>query len=192
MKLIFATNNNNKLREVRQILEPDFKILSIADTNCTEELPETSDTLEGNASQKAHYVYDKFRLNCFADDTGLEIDALGGNPGVFSARYAGKDCNPDDNIRMVLKEMKGLKYRKAKFRCVISLIIDGNEKQFEGMLEGKILTEKHGKEGFGYDPIFQPNGFRKSFAEMPLGKKNRISHRAIATRKMAEYLLSLK
>lgn len=192
MELVFASNNKNKLREVSQILGPGFKILSLSEIKCAEELPETSDTIEGNASQKAFYIYHKFKFNCFADDTGLEIDALGGRPGVLSARYAGPDCNAEDNIRKLLKELEGIQHRKAVFRCIISLIIEGNERQFEGRMEGKILLEKQGKEGFGYDPVFLPEGSNKSFAEMLPEEKNRISHRALAVRKMAEYLLSLK
>lgn len=200
MELVFASNNKNKLKEVRQILGPVFKVLSLSEIKSTEELPETSDTIEGNASQKAFYIYHKFRLDCFADDTGLEIDALGGRPGVLSARYAGPDCNPEDNIRKVLKELDGIQNRKAVFRCVISLVIGGSERQFEGVMEGKILAEKQGKEGFGYDPIFAPEvplpfgegPVVRSFAEMSSEEKNRISHRAVAVRKMAAYLLSLK
>lgn len=198
MELVFASNNKNKLREIRHALGPDFKILSLSDINCTEELPETSATIEGNASQKAFYIYNKYNLNCFADDTGLEIEALGGKPGVISARYAGPACDPEDNIRKVLKEMEGIRSRNAVFRCVISLIIDGKERQFEGRMKGKILTEKHGKEGFGYDPIFAPvvslslKEVAGSFAEMSLEEKNLISHRAIAVKKMAEFLSSLR
>lgn len=201
MNLVFATNNLNKLREVRQILSPRFNILSLSDIGCTDELPETSPTIEGNASQKALYIFNRYRIDCFADDTGLEIDALDGRPGVFSARYAGPACNPEDNIRKVLEEMKGETNRDAKFRCVLSLVIDGREKQFEGVMKGKILTEKRGTEGFGYDPVFAPlfsgnesqkNHCERSFAEMNLEEKNQISHRGLAVKKMAEYLLSLK
>lgn len=202
MTLLFATNNKNKIKEVRQILEPAIKIRSLAEVNFSEDLPETQDTLEGNASQKAWYVFNNFLKSsrsfheidgCFADDTGLEIEALNGRPGVFSARYAGPDCNPEDNIRKVLAEMPEKESRKAVFRCVISLIIEGKELLFEGKMEGEILREKRGIEGFGYDPIFAPATkggphTLKSFAEMTLSEKNRISHRAAAVRKMENYL----
>ncbi len=209
MKIVFATNNNNKLREIRQILAPGFTVLSLADIHCLEELPETSPTIEENATQKARFVYENFFkknlitekiIGCFADDTGLEIEALDGRPGVFSARYAGVKCIPEENIEKVLGEMKGIINRNAKFRCVLSLIIDGAERQFEGVMEGKILNQKQGTEGFGYDPIFAPkenfsnrNGGEDliSFAQMLPHEKNRISHRGIAVNKLAAYLLSL-
>jgi XTP/dITP diphosphohydrolase len=191
MKLVFATNNAHKAKEVSEILGSSFEILSLKDINCNEDIPETQETIEGNAAQKSFYVYDKFGANCFADDTGLEIEALNGEPGVYSARYAGKACNFDDNINKVLLKMKGIKNRKAQFKTVFSLVIDGKELQFEGIVKGTILESRRGENGFGYDPIFLPDGFDKTFAEMNSEEKNKISHRGIATIKLAEYLKSL-
>lgn len=191
MKLVFATNNKHKLEELQAILGDDFTLLSLKDMECFDEIPEEQPTLEGNASQKAFYIYDKFRMNCFADDTGLEISALNGEPGVFSARYAGEDKNPEANMNKVLEKMAKINNRKARFRTVISLVIDGEEKQFEGIVNGEILTEKRGNLGFGYDPVFKPDGFNQSFAEMNLEIKNKISHRGRAVKKLVDYLKKL-
>lgn len=192
MKLVFATNNLHKLHEIQHKINGDIHVVSLADINCTDEIPETGDTIEVNATQKSTYIFEKFGLNCFADDTGLEIEALDGRPGVYSARYAGEGCSFDDNMNKVLLEMQGITNRKACFRTVISLIINGKEMQFEGKVDGEILTEKHGEKGFGYDPIFRPEGFEDSFAEMPLEIKNTISHRGRATEKLVAFLKTLK
>ncbi|MFZ4400007.1 MAG: non-canonical purine NTP diphosphatase [Bacteroidales bacterium] len=188
MELVFATNNLHKIKEVSPLIKNSFHLLCLSDLNFNEDIPETQPTIEGNASQKSHFIYDKFALNCFADDTGLEIEALAGEPGVFSARYAGEGCNFQDNIDKVLMKLEGVNNRNARFRTVISLILEGKEHLFEGIVKGKILTEKHGNDGFGYDPIFMPDGFGISFAEMSLEEKNKVSHRAIATKKLAEFL----
>lgn len=187
-ELVFVTNNLHKLKEISEIIGDEFRIISLAEIGCYDDIPEDAATLEGNASYKARYVYNKYGRDCFADDTGLEIDTLEGRPGVRSARYAGEDCNPENNIRKVLGEMEGQTERQARFRTVISLIRKGMEVQFEGTVEGVILYEKRGKEGFGYDPVFLPDGYQLSFAEMPLEEKNKISHRARATRKLIDHL----
>nr|WP_319511003.1 non-canonical purine NTP diphosphatase [uncultured Draconibacterium sp.] len=191
MKLVFATNNKHKLEELQAILGDDFTLMSLKDIECFDEIPEEQPTLEGNASQKAFYVYNKFGMNCFADDTGLEIDALNGEPGVFSARYAGEDKNSEANMNKVLEKLAKINERKARFRTVISLVIDGEEKQFEGIVNGEILKEKRGGSGFGYDPVFMPEGFNQSFAEMGLADKNKISHRGRAVQKLVDYLKKL-
>jgi len=188
MELIFATNNKNKLKEINALAGTNFSIKGLHEMGIREDIPEEQDSLEGNARQKSQYIYDKLSVACFADDTGLEIDALNGRPGVYSARYAGPECSPEDNMQKVLAEMEGVYDRSARFRTVISLIIDGKEYQFEGMVEGEILTEKHGNEGFGYDPIFKPSGYSISFAQMPLSEKNTISHRGRATAKLIDFL----
>ena len=191
MKLVFATANQNKAKEIQSLIPAPIQILSLNDISCLEDIPETRATIEGNASQKAFYVYEKYQHNCFADDTGLEIEALGGNPGVLSARYAGESKNADKNMDKVLFEMKNSGNRKARFKTVISLVINGKELQFEGVVNGEILTEKRGESGFGYDPIFLPEGSNQSFAEMDISEKNKISHRARAVNKLVEYLKSL-
>lgn len=188
MELVFATNNKHKLEELQAILGDHFKLLSLDDIGCLEEIPEEQPTLEGNASQKALHVYQKYGYSCFADDTGLEIEALNGEPGVFSARYAGEDKNPEANMAKVLLKLTKIKNRKARFRTVISLIINGDEKQFEGIVDGEILEKKQGRAGFGYDPIFKPVGYDLSFAEMDMEEKNRISHRGRAVEKLVKYL----
>ena len=188
MKLVIATNNIHKINEIRHLLNEKIELLSLAEIGCTADIPETQMTLDGNAAQKAFFIYKRFKINCFADDTGLEIDALGGETGVFSARYAGKNCRYEDNIRKVLSAMKDKKNRSARFRTVIALIINGEIKTFEGIVEGTIRTKKRGRNGFGYDPIFQPAGLLKTFAEISLEEKNRISHRAIALKKLVDYL----
>lgn len=191
-KLVFATNNDHKLKELKQLVPSEFELVSLNDIGCTDDIPETGTTLEVNAAQKSFYIWDKYGINCFADDTGLEIKVLGNEPGVYSARYAGEDKRPADNMLKVLEKMKNQTNRKACFRCVISLVIDGHEKQFEGIVEGKILTEMHGDAGFGYDPIFMPDGYDQSFAEMSADEKNQISHRGRAVVKLIDYLKGIK
>ena len=191
MKIVFATNNKHKLEEIKDILGKDFEIVSLAEIGCHEDIPETGLTLEENARQKSTYIVEHYNHDCFADDTGLEVDALNGEPGVHSARYAeGTDHDSEANMRKLLSKMANVKDRTARFRTVISLIINGVEHQFEGRVEGWIATEKHGTEGFGYDPIFIPEGYDKSFAELGEEVKNQISHRARAVKKLAEYLSS--
>ncbi len=190
MKLVFATNNQHKLKELQEILGDEFELLSLKQIGFDEEIPEDQDTLEGNASQKAFYVYNKYGYNCFADDTGLEIDALNGEPGVYSARYAGESKSPELNMNKVLEKLSKIKNRQARFRTMISLVINGEEKQFEGIVEGEILSERKGTEGFGYDPIFKPIGYKETFAEMDMKIKNQISHRGRAVKKLVDYLTS--
>ncbi len=188
-KLIFATNNKHKVEEVRAALDGMVQIVTLAEAGLSGEIPETADTLQGNALQKAQWVWERTGMDCFADDTGLEVDALGGAPGVYSARYAGEHCSFDDNINKLLAALEGRTDRRADFRTVICLIEGGEPKYFEGRVDGQILTERHSNgEGFGYDPVFMPDRFALSFAEMPLGVKNRISHRGLAVQKLAEYL----
>jgi XTP/dITP diphosphohydrolase len=191
MKLVFATGNKNKANEIQALIPAPVRILSLTDINCTEDIPETRPTIEGNASQKAFYVYEKYGCDCFADDTGLEIEALDGRPGVMSARYAGEAKDANANMDKILSELQGLKNRSAQFKTVISLVVGGKEMLFEGVVKGVILTEKRGTQGFGYDPVFQPEGSLKSFAEMSIEEKNRISHRGIAVSKLVEYLKQL-
>lgn len=188
MKLVFATNNKHKLKEISQLLDGKHEIVSLSEIDCHDDIPEDHDTLEGNALQKARYIKEHFGYDCFADDTGLEIEALDNRPGVYSARYAGPAKDSRENMMKVLREMEGVTNRNACFRTVIALILDGQEHLFEGRVDGKILTEQHGEAGFGYDPIFQPEGFRVSFAEMPMDEKNKISHRGRATQKLVEFL----
>ena len=187
-KLIFATGNRNKLNEVQQIIADSYVLSTLADNGITEDIPETSPTIKGNALQKARYVFGKTGLNCFADDTGLEIDCLDGEPGVRSARYAGETKSSEDNMDLVLDKMEGVRNRDARFRTVIALILDGEEYLFEGVVEGEMLTERHGTEGFGYDAIFRPKGYEKSFAQMTMAEKNPISHRGIAVAKLVDFL----
>ena len=192
--LVFATNNKHKLQEVREMLDGIVIIRSLQEMveaghpELAGEIPETSDTLEGNALQKAQWVFDRTGMDCFADDTGLEVEALNGRPGVYSARYAGEHCTFDDNVNKMLSEMQGHTNRKACFRTSICLMENGNPRYFEGRVDGQILSERHGAEGFGYDPIFMPDRFAVSFAEMPLEVKNSISHRGLAVKKLVEYL----
>lgn len=192
MKLVFATNNKHKLHEIQHLLGDSIELLSLSDIGCLEDIPENQPTIEGNAAEKSFYVYNKYGYNCFADDTGLEIEALNGEPGVFSARYAGDEKDPQKNIELVLQKLNKIKNRKARFKTVISLVIDGREMQFEGIVDGEILEERKGETGFGYDPIFKPVESTLSFAEMPLSEKNKISHRGRATQKLIEYLTHLK
>lgn len=188
MKLVFATNNKHKLEEVRDILGEKVEVLSLKDIDCHDEIPETADTLQGNALIKARYIYEKYGVDCFADDTGLEVEALGGAPGVYSARYAGEECNSEANMHKLLHNLTGKSNRKAQFRTVIALIIDGEEKLFNGIIKGEITTEKRGDSGFGYDPIFIPEGFTVSFAQMGNEEKNKISHRYRATEQLSKYI----
>lgn len=188
-KLVFATNNKHKLEEIQAILGSKIDILSLDDINCHEDIPETADTLEGNAQIKAQFVYDHYHLDCFADDTGLEVEALNGAPGVFSARYAGGEGHDSEaNMKKLLSEMQDKTNRKARFRTVIAFIEQGEIRLFEGIVNGCITEEKHGDSGFGYDPIFRPDGFSETFAEMGNEAKNQISHRANAVKKLCEYL----
>lgn len=188
MQLCFATNNKHKLEEVAHAVNGKFDIISLADIKCFEILPETQDTLTGNALQKAGYVFSTYNVPCFADDSGLEVEALGHAPGVFSARYAGNQKNSDDNINLLLKNLEGVKDRSARFHTVIALTGLGSTQYFEGIIQGKILREKKGSGGFGYDSVFQPEGFDRSFAEMNIAEKNKISHRAIAVQKLIAFL----
>jgi non-canonical purine NTP pyrophosphatase (RdgB/HAM1 family) len=193
MKIVFATNNLNKLTEIRKIMGNNFEIVSLSDIGCHEDIPEKGQTLKDNALIKARYIYEKYHINCFADDTGLEVDALGGAPGVYSARYAGGEGHDSNaNMKKLLSELENVSNRKARFRTVIALIIDGKETTFEGIVNGEIIRVRRGGEGFGYDPIFQPEGYNQTFAEMGLDIKNHISHRAKATQKLADYLLKNK
>ena len=187
-KIVFATNNEHKLRELRQILAGKFEILGLNDIACTEDIPETAETIEENSMQKAEYILNKYGLDCFADDTGLEIEALNGRPGVYSARYAGEEKNMQKNIEKILSELSNTNNRKARFKTVISLIIDGKKQQFEGIVNGKIIEQERGKSGFGYDPVFVPNGYNITFAEMDASEKNKISHRAKAVEKLVAFL----
>lgn len=188
MELVFATNNKHKIREITDLLDDNFRILGLADLNITEDIPEEADTLEENALFKARYVHERSGLNVFADDTGLEVTALGGAPGVYSARYAGEGKSFDDNIEKLLGAMQGADERSARFRTVIALILDGSEYLFEGTVEGEITRDRRGTGGFGYDPVFLASGHDRTFAEIPLSEKNTISHRARAMRKLLEFL----
>lgn len=192
-RLICATNNSHKLGEIRQILGDAVEVVSLEEVGCHDDIPETSPTLEGNALIKARYIYERYHLPTFADDTGLEVEALGGAPGVYSARYAGEHCSPADNIRKLLGALEGVEARGARFRTVIALIDEeGREHLFEGEVKGDILTEAEGLGGFGYDPIFRPEGYADSFATLGEAVKNTISHRAQATQRLAQYLLRLR
>lgn len=188
MKLVLASNNKHKLEEMRAILGNDIEILSLSDINCHDEIPEEQDTIEGNAMQKAHYIHDKFGVDCFADDTGLEVECLGSEPGVYSARYAGEHPTFADNIAKLLANMDGKENRKARFRTAIALILNGEEHIFEGEVNGQIIKEYRGHNGFGYDPVFLPDGYSQTFAELPAEIKNKISHRGNAAKKLAEFL----
>ncbi|MBL4861801.1 MAG: non-canonical purine NTP diphosphatase [Crocinitomicaceae bacterium] len=192
MKIVFATSNKNKAAEIAKLLPEHFSILTLADINQTEEIPETSPTIEGNAIQKADYITSHYQLNCFADDTGLEVKCLNGAPGVKSARYAGEQRNDNDNIDMVLKNMENKQDRSARFKTIIALNIDGNQHIFEGIIEGSIRRERTGENGFGYDSIFEPENCGRTFAEMTMEEKNAHSHRARAFHKMSTFLNSLK
>lgn len=188
MNLVFATNNSNKVKEIQTLLPESISILSLKDINCFDDIPETQNTLEGNSEQKADFVKNNFGNDCFADDTGLFIESLNGEPGIYSARYAGKDGNAKANINKVLTKLDGLKNRNAHFKTVICLIINNKKYFFEGRVDGKIISKEKGVDGFGYDPIFVPNDYDITFAEMPLSEKNKISHRAKAVKKLIEFL----
>ncbi len=188
--LVFATNNAHKLEEVAAILGNRVKLLSLNDINCHTDIPETADTLEGNARLKSSFIYNNYGLDCFADDTGLEVEALGGAPGVYSARYAGGEGHDAQaNMLKLLSDLEGKENRKAQFRTAISLILEGKEYLFEGIIRGEIIREKRGDSGFGYDPIFKPEGYEQTFAELGNEIKNKISHRALAVQKLCEFLL---
>ena len=188
-KIVVATNNAHKLKEIAAILGQEIELLSLKDIQCFADIPETADTLEGNARQKAMYIYENYGMDCFADDTGLEVEALGGAPGVFSARYAGDGHDSEANMQKLLKELAGKENRKAQFRTVICLIRNGKEHLFEGIVKGEIIQEKRGGAGFGYDPIFVPEGYDLTFAELGDDVKNTISHRARAVEKLSQFLL---
>lgn len=188
-ELVMATHNKHKIEEIERLLQGKVKIISLKDLCCKDEIPETGSTLKKNALQKAKYVWDKYGKDCFADDTGLMVEALNGEPGVYSARYAGEKCSFEDNMNLLLENMEGKTDRNACFATVICLIENGEPVFFEGRCEGCILTEKYGKGGFGYDPIFMPKGYGESFAELSMEEKNKISHRGKATKKLIEYLL---
>ncbi len=188
MRLCFATNNQHKFEEVKPFLSPKFNLLKLTDVGCHEELPETTGTIAGNSKQKADYVFNKFKIDCFADDSGLEVFVLNNSPGVDSAHYAGAQRNHQDNINLLLNNMEGIDDRKARFVTIITLILSGKYFQFEGVLEGSILSEQKGAGGFGYDPVFLPQGYLNTLAEMTLEEKNRISHRAKAVQQLVDFL----
>lgn len=190
-QIVFATNNKNKLREIREIMNDLYEVLSLVDIGCHEEIVEDAETIEGNAKIKADFVTNKYHVDCFADDTGLEVEALNGAPGVYSARYAGEHCSYQDNVNKMLNAMKGKTNRKAAFRTVIALNLDGKSYTFEGRCDGQIVESQRGTDGFGYDPIFMPDGFNQTFAEMSHEEKNAISHRGRATKKLIAFLKDL-
>jgi XTP/dITP diphosphohydrolase len=187
MKLVFATNNQHKLEEVQAIIGSGFELQNLNDIGCSDDIPETGNTFEANASQKSHYIFERYALNCFADDSGLEVEALNNEPGVFSARYSGTR-DTEQNMQLVLDKLKNSANRNARFRTVISLILDGKEYLFEGFVNGKITIERSGRKGFGYDPIFQPEGYEITFADMTADEKNKISHRGRAMHALLQFL----
>ena len=191
-KFVFATNNIHKLEEVEAIIGKKIEIFSLKDIGCVTDIPETSDTLVGNALQKARFIYEKYHKDCFADDTGLEVEALGGAPGVYSARYAGEAHNSEANMRKLLLDLEGVENRKARFRTVFALILNGKEHLFEGIVNGEITKTRRGTSGFGYDPIFVPDGYTQTFAEMGDALKSKISHRAIGVQKLCKFLNTLQ
>ena len=189
MRLLFASQNRHKIEEIKPLLPPYIEVLSLSEVKYFEEIPETSPTLEGNALQKAQFIFEKFQMPCFADDTGLEIEALEGRPGVYSARYAGEDKSADDNIQKILRELEGVENRSAVFKTVIALVgVSDKPILFEGIVKGSITKDKRGSNGFGYDPVFMPEGYSKTFAQMSLEEKNKLSHRSRAVKKFAEWL----
>lgn len=190
--IVFATNNDHKLKEIRSIMPSHIEVVSLADLGCSEDIPETANTLEGNALQKARFIHQKFKCDCFADDTGLEVDALNDEPGVFSARYAGKDCNSIANMQKLLSNLSGKANRNARFRTVIALIMNDSEYLFEGIINGHITQTMRGTNGFGYDPIFVPDGYKETFAELGDEIKNNISHRAKAVHELTAFLATTK
>lgn len=190
MKIVFATNNSNKIIEIQKMLPNDIELISLKTIGCLEEIPETGATIEENAKIKADYITSKYGLDCFADDTGLEVEALNGAPGVFSARYAGEQCNSEDNMNKLLAALDNNPNRNAQFKTVITLNLQGKQHHFTGIAKGQITIEKSGNEGFGYDPIFQPLGFEETFAELSIEQKNQISHRGKSTKKLLDFLKS--
>lgn len=188
MKLCLATNNAHKVEELQSLLGKKFQLQTLNEIGCFDDIPETADTFDGNSLQKAMYVWERFQIDCIADDSGLEVDALNGEPGVYSARYAGEHGNHENNMAKLLQNLNGVENRSAQFRCVITLIINGVANHFEGIIRGKIINEKRGLKGFGYDPIFVPEGYDRTFAEMNIEEKNPISHRGLAVEKMIEFL----
>ncbi len=188
MKLCLATNNAHKVEELQSLLGEKFELQTLNEISCFDDIPETADTFDGNSLQKAMCVWERFQIDCIADDSGLEVDALNGEPGVFSARYAGEHGNHENNMAKLLQNLDGIKNRAAQFRCVITLIINGVANNFEGIIRGKIIHEKRGSQGFGYDPLFIPDGYDRTFAEMSIKEKNPISHRGLAVAKMIEFL----
>ncbi len=191
MKLCLATNNAHKVEELQALLGEKFQLQTLNEIGCFDDIPETADTFEGNSLQKAMYVWERFKIDCIADDSGLEVDALNGEPGVFSARYAGEHGNHENNMIKLLKNLEGIENRAAQFRCVITLIINGVANPFEGIIRGKIIHQKRGLQGFGYDPLFVPDGYERTFAEMSIEEKNPISHRGLAVAKMIAFLDTL-
>jgi len=192
MKLVFASNNKNKIAEIQSMLPESIKILSLEEINCLEDIPETADTIEGNAILKADYVTQKYGYDCFADDTGLEVNALNGEPGVYSARYAGEQKNADDNMNKLLDALKNEENRDAQFKTVITLNLNGKQYLFTGIAKGEITLAKTGTNGFGYDPIFKPENFNETFAELPLETKNTIGHRGKAVQQLIDFLTTTK
>ncbi len=188
MKLVFASNNKNKIQEIQALVPNTIQILSLEEIGCTEDIPETADTIEGNAILKANYVTEKYGYDCFADDTGLEVEALNGAPGVYSARYAGEQKNANDNMDKLLSELEDKSNRKANFKTVIALNLEGNQNLFTGIINGKIIEDKIGTNGFGYDPIFVADGYEKTFAELTMEEKSTISHRGIAVKELILFL----
>ena len=188
MQLVFASNNKNKIKEIQLLVPQSIKVLSLEDIGCFEEIPETEDTIEGNAIQKANYVTEKYGYNCFADDTGLEVEALNGEPGVYSARYAGEQKDATDNMDKLLNNLKGISNRNAQFKTVIALNLNGNQSLFTGIIKGKIIEEKIGSNGFGYDPIFVADGYSQTFAELTIGEKSVVSHRGLAVKQLVDFL----
>lgn len=191
MELVFASNNKNKIAEIQKMLPSSISLLSLKDIGCTEDIPETADTIEGNAILKANYVTEKYGYNCFADDTGLEVDALNGAPGVYSARYAGEQKDANDNMDKLITELSNIENKTAQFKTVIALNLNGQQNLFTGIIKGTIILEKRGKKGFGYDPIFVPENHDCTFAEMEMEEKAILSHRGIATRKLIDFLAAL-
>jgi XTP/dITP diphosphohydrolase len=192
MKLVFASNNKNKIAEIQSMLPESIQILSLEDINCLEDIPETADTIEGNAILKADYVTQKYGYDCFADDTGLEVQALNGEPGVYSARYAGEQKNADDNMNKLLNALENNENRSAQFKTVITLNLEGKQYLFTGIVKGNITLEKEGTNGFGYDPIFQPENYSETFAQLPLETKNTIGHRGKAVKQLIDFLNATK
>ena len=188
MQLVFASNNKNKIKEIQLLVPQSIQVLSLEDIGCFEEIPETADTIEGNAIQKVNYVTEKYGYNCFADDTGLEVEALNGEPGVYSARYAGEQKDATDNMDKLLNNLKGISNRNAQFKTVIALNLNGNQFLFTGIIKGKIIEEKIGSNGFGYDPIFVAEGYSQTFAELTIGEKSVISHRGLAVKQLVDFL----